>query len=158
MIYRHNNEKITLAPVGELHVRFHTAHMANGQIGLMAMDSVESPLRRFASYSLPLARSSVQTITGGPESLAVLLVVEASTSDSTVVVRATTEDNGSKLASLRLCRAEFFGKEPLRVGAVSLRIEGDPACVDSEHGPTARGTHKNVVVSLHHFSATQVQI
>ena len=87
---------------------------------------------------------------GGAESLVVSLVVEASTSDSTVLIRAMAADDGANLASLRLCRAEFFDLE--RVGAVSLRIEGDPACVAN-----ATGTDQNVVVSLSDFSATQVQ-
>lgn len=145
--YRHG----TMA--GQLHVRFHTTHLANGHIGIIGMDTVESPLRRFASYPLPSFRSSAQTTMGTTESLALLLVVEASPSDSTVFVRAMAADDGSDLASLRLCRAEFVALE--RVGAVSLRVEGDPTCIASEQGSTASGTDQNVVVSLSNFSAEQ---
>eukprot|EP01043_Picozoa_sp_COSAG02_P023351 COSAG02_NODE_1244_length_13677_cov_50.752246_9_plen_490_part_00 len=147
-------QQYRLGPMaGELYVRFHTTHLANGHIGLIGMDTVESPLRRFASYSLPSVRLGAQTTMGATESLALLLVVEASPSDSTVFVRAMAAGDGSALASLRLCRAEFVALE--RVGAVSLRVEGDPTCVASEQGLTASGTNRNVVVSLSNFSAEQ---
>ena len=149
-------------PQSNLHVRFHATHV-HGRIVLTAMDTVESPWRRFVSYTLPPHGSNAQSITSGTSpgtnSLAVSVVVEARPSDTSVLVQVTAADDGSSLASLRLCRAGFFDLG--RVGAVSVRIEGDPACLSSEGGAVARRLDHDaqtaVVVMLGNFSATQVQ-
>lgn len=150
-------------PQSNLHVRFHATHVADGRVVLTAMDTVESPLRRFVRYSLPPLGSNAQTFTSGTNagtnSLAVSVVVEARPSDTSVLVQVTAADDGSSLASLRLCRAGFFDLG--RVGPVSLRVEGDPACLLSEEGPATRRLDHDaqtaVVVNLGSFSATQVQ-
>ena len=134
-----------MAAASSLHIRFHT----NGN-GLMSMaQTVESPLRHVQTYPLPRLRSKASSSNDKDGYLQVLLTLEADPGQHSVSVRALTghaaaseiarggnsglrsDDVGdssmASAADLRLCRQSFFSAQ--RIGAVSLRVEGDPECV-----------------------------